>query len=268
MFGQRALMRATTAMLIVAGFASEASANERHFTYTYESGVLPAGGRELEVWTTWRGGRRRFYSAFDHRFEYEVGLTSRLQTAFYFNVGSVTSDAGFGDRSTSFQGHGVSSEWKYKLLDSVADPVGLALYGELGMASDALNVEAKIIIDKRMGNFLLAGNLVFEPEWKFVKRTKKEIELEANVAAAYFPLPNVSVGLEMSNRSELEGPQMNMEWSSLHAGPVIAYAHEEWWVSMSFLRQLPAPANDNAGSAYVIRAGELYNARLLFSFHL
>ena len=58
--------------------AAPASANERHFTYTYESAVLPAGQRELEFWTTWRNGRAQYYSGFDHRVEYEFGITDRL----------------------------------------------------------------------------------------------------------------------------------------------------------------------------------------------
>ncbi len=249
--------------------AADAGANERHFTYAYESGVLPTGTRELEVWTTWRGGRRRYYSAFDHRFEFEVGLTSRLQTAFYLNAGSVTSDDGLGQRPTRFESRGVSSEWKYKLLDPVADPVGLALYGEIGAASDHANLETKVIVDKRVGKFLLATNLVFEPEWSFAKeKTRREFELALQLAGAYFVLPNLSVGAEVGSLSELDRSASKFEWSSLHAGPVLAYAHEGWWAAVTVLRQLPAPVRDDPTSIYVLRAGERYNARLLFSFHL
>src|SRR5262245_37079716 len=97
-----------------------ASANDRRFTYTYESAVLPAEARELEVWTTARLGRNDYYSRFDQRLEFEVGLTNRLQTSLYLNYSGVTADS-MGVRSSSFEFQGVSSEWKYKISDPVAD---------------------------------------------------------------------------------------------------------------------------------------------------
>src|SRR5438046_2417387 len=60
-------------------------ANERHFTYTYESAVLPAGVKEIEPWVTWRTGRTSFYSQFDYRTEFEAGLTDHLLAAVYLN---------------------------------------------------------------------------------------------------------------------------------------------------------------------------------------
>jgi hypothetical protein len=62
-----------------------ASANERHFTYTYETAVLPPGAREVEVWSTGRLMREQRSTRFDERVEFEVGLTERLQTALYLN---------------------------------------------------------------------------------------------------------------------------------------------------------------------------------------
>lgn len=130
----------------------EASANERHFTYSYESGVLPSGARELEVWTTYRRGRADYYSALDHRMEYEVGLGHGLQTAFYINFGSVSQTQSNGEIASSFNYQGISSEWKWRLLDSVADPLGLALYGELELGTMEVEIENKVIIDKRLGD--------------------------------------------------------------------------------------------------------------------
>jgi hypothetical protein len=116
--------------LVVALFAAPAAASERHFTYTYESGVLSPGAREVEPWSTFRLGKSDFYSRFDSRIEAELGLTDRLQTAFYLNMKAVTADTPAG-RSSSTELEGISSEWKFKLSDPVADRVGAALYGEL-----------------------------------------------------------------------------------------------------------------------------------------
>ncbi|HIA04409.1 MAG TPA: hypothetical protein EYN66_21370, partial [Myxococcales bacterium] len=41
------------------------SANERHFTYIYETATLPAGTIELEPWVTMRMFRDDYYVRFD-----------------------------------------------------------------------------------------------------------------------------------------------------------------------------------------------------------
>src|SRR6516162_9438009 len=66
---------------ILGGWPVAVAANERHFTYTYESAVLPPGAKEIEVWATGGFGRNEYYAQLDQRLEFEVGLTERLMTA-------------------------------------------------------------------------------------------------------------------------------------------------------------------------------------------
>src|SRR5689334_11389015 len=72
-------------MVITCGLKGVGEANERHFTYTHESAVLPPGVREFELWSTYRTGRNEYYTEFDHRAEFEFGLTKQLMTSFYLN---------------------------------------------------------------------------------------------------------------------------------------------------------------------------------------
>jgi hypothetical protein len=242
-----------------------AAANERHMTYTYESAVLPQGARELEVWTTARVGRHAYYAAFDHRLEFEVGLTNRLQTSFYLNFTGLTAETG-GVKSSALEFGGVSSEWKYKFTDPVADPVGFAGYAELSASPSFYEVEGKLIFDKMLGRTLLAANLV--GAWEKETNYAGELELELDLAAVYFVTQHLSLGLELRNHNELEEAE-EWEHSALYAGPVVAYATQGWWVALSVMPQLPAlkTADGEVGSR-VLDAGEKWNARLLFSFHL
>src|SRR5262245_2737073 len=107
----RPLITATAigAALLAAGAAE---ANERHFTYVYESATLPTGAKEIEIWTTPRVGREDYYRRFDQRAEFEVGLTDRLQTALYLNFEAVSQETG-DVMESEFAFGGVSSEWKY-----------------------------------------------------------------------------------------------------------------------------------------------------------
>lgn len=247
--------------------SSVANANERHFTYSYESGVLPTGARELEVWTTYRRGRGDYYSALDHRMEYEVGLGRGLQTAFYVNFSGIAETQTNGEVASRFEYKGISSEWKWRLLDSVADPLGLALYGELELNNTEVEIETKAIIDKRLGDFLFVGNLVAINEWvREGAETEHELKTELDLGASYFLLPNVAFGLE--SRTDTEVKEGHTAFIAESAGPVLAYAHDQWWAAITALRQLPAFKKDESRRTFVYDGHERYDVRLLFSFHL
>ncbi len=243
-----------------------ADANERHFTYTYESAVLPAGGKEIEVWTTPRIGKEDYFVRFDERLEFEVGLTDQLMTAFYLNWTAVTADVAPDMRESVTEFSGVSSEWKLKLMDPVADAVGLGLYGELSGGTEDYEAEAKLIIDKQVGDLLLAGNLVLANEWELEpEETETEQEVEIDLSAAYFIRSGFSAGVELRNHNEiLEG---EWEHSALFFGPVFGYATDGWWAAVTILPQLPALKKEGDGSR-VLDDHEKLEARILFSFHL
>lgn len=250
-----------------AALPGSALANERHFSFTYESAVLPAGAKELEVWTTPRVGRDQFYSRFDQRLEFEVGITDRLLTAFYLNASAITAEVAPGVRESTYEFEGVSSEWKYKLADPVANALGLALYGEVTGSTNEFELEAKLIADKKLGNLMLAGNLVLESELEFeAEETESEMVVELALGAAYFLSSHLSVGLELVNHNEF--PEGSFEHSALFAGPVIAYATESWWVTATVMPQLPALKGHEGGGSRVLDEHEKVMGRILFSFHL
>ena len=124
--------RAAALALIVAVAmiaATQARADQRYFTYSYEPKVLPAGGTELEQWATMRNGRDNgLYTRWDIRTEFETGLTDRLTTAVYMNAKNVfqkrlNADGSMTDSNVmSFKGF--SSECKYTLTDPTADTLG------------------------------------------------------------------------------------------------------------------------------------------------
>lgn len=252
-----------TAAALAAGVAA---ANERHFGFTYESAVLPPAERELEVWVTPRVGRAEHYLRFDERVELELGLSDRLMTAFYLNGTALSARVGDGVQS-SFASGGVSSEWKYKLLDPVADAVGLALYGEVTWSPTQLELEAKLILDKRLGRLLLAANLAVEEELGFeLTGVAPETAVELDLAAAWYLTDRLTLGLELRNLNV--AVPSGFAYSALYFGPTLAYARDTWWVSLSVQPQLPALKRSEAASLLVLDDQERLNARLLFSLKL
>jgi hypothetical protein len=256
--------------LLVAGGvllpAARAAATERRFGYVYGSGVLIPGDVELESWTTARLGRSTFYDRFDERLELEVGLTERLQTAFYLNFAGLAEDT-MGVRVHEFELEGVSSEWKLKLLDPVADPIGLALYWELSAGPTEVELEAKVILDRRFGRFLAALNVVgaYELEFAEVGVLEGEAELEIDAGFGVFITPALFAGLELRNHNAISAD--GWEYSVLFLGPTFSFAQPTWWMSLSLMPQVGAIAGATEGP-FNLADHERLEARLLFGIHL
>ena len=145
-------------ILVFFNIAFVSRAQDRIFTYAYQSTVLNKGQREIEIWNTVRTGREDFYARLDHRSEFEIGLGRKLQTAFYLNLTAKTRTTEE-DASKSLHTENeisFSNEWKLKLMDPVANPFGLALYGEYGIGSNEFELEGKLILDKRISNLTIA----------------------------------------------------------------------------------------------------------------
>jgi hypothetical protein len=256
------MKRVLQALLILVASAAVAAASERHFTYTYESAVLRPGARELEPWNTFRLGRSSFYSRLDTRLEAELGLTDRLQTSLYLNLKAEAADTPFG-RSSSTELEGISSEWKLKLSDPVADRAGVALYGELSAGTSEVEIEGKLILDRRVGRFLGALNLVAEHEWNFEEpETERETTFEVDAAGCWFLTPRLTAGLELRSHTVVPPPGEPTR-SALFLGPTLSYARAGWWVAASVLPQVRALAGASDGHLDLVEH-ERIEVRVLF----
>ena len=239
-------MRRAAIALLTTLAAASASASERHFTYTYESAVLHPGGREFEPWSTFRLGKDGYFARLDTRLEAELGVSDRLQTSIYLNLSSLTQDSPLGRESATTL-EGLSSEWKLKLSDPVADRAGSALYAELSAGPSEVELEGKLILDKRAGRLLGALNLVAEHEWGFEEaETEHETALEVDAAACWFLTPGLTAGLELRSHTVLP-PGDEPTRSALFLGPTVSYARQGWWVAASVLPQVRALAGASDG---------------------
>ncbi len=255
------------------GLGSSVDANTRHFTYTYESAVLAPGAREFELWNTYRTGRHEFYTQFDHRAEFEFGLTKKLQTSLYLNwqtISQIDHTTTPESIATASEFKGISSEWKYQMTDPVADKIGSALYGEVSLGTDEMELESKLILDKRLGRNLFAYNLVLAGAWERepVEWEYEETELENNLGWTHFFKENFGAGLELRNHTEFTS-ENHPEHSSLFLGPVVSYSADSWWLAFTSMWQLPAIKRSvsDPNSALVLDEHERFNARLLLGFH-
>ncbi|HLF19649.1 MAG TPA: hypothetical protein VI704_02560 [Bacteroidota bacterium] len=260
-------------IVFLIGSSSLLIGNDRKFTYTYESSVLSSGLREIELWNTHRSGKNYFFRRIDQRIEYEFGLGGNVMSALYMNYSWRLGDSNgslSGGTATSSYSMSVSSEWKYKMLDRVADPLGFALYGEATVGLDEMELEAKLIFDKQVGDVLFAFNIVAENEWATevvngFSTTASEFKGELDFGVVYDVNPSFSFGMEVRNRNKVVAGVL--KYSALFAGPVVSFSESTWWATFTLLPQVAA-LKGATGNGLVLDGQEKMEARLLFSFHL
>jgi hypothetical protein len=218
--------------------ALPAYASERHFGYSYESPVLQEGQKELETYSTYRFGRDQYYSALDQRLEFELGLGGGVQTSLYLNFTQEMAGDGTGNINNSFLADGVSNEWKFKLMDNLVDDFGLGLYVENGFKPDEYELETKVILDKRAGNWLWTFNLTNEPEVHYIDNTLG-FSIIPSLGLGYFLVSErFFLGVEAQYWNFWYDTSLPITASLFSAGPVLSYSAEDWWATLTFLPQL------------------------------
>ncbi len=267
---QTTLYRTTTFVIIFLLLTFSSFAQDRLFTYTYQSTVLNKGQRELEIWNTFRTGKENYYSRLDNRSEFEIGLGKRLQTSFYLNLTSITTTVEENSAKTLQTDHEISfsNEWKYKLLDPVANQIGMALYGEYGIGSSEYELEGKLILDKKISDFTFAGNAVYELEIKpgIVNNEtvwEKESKNEYYLALSYSFSPKFHITMENTFKNVFEGSTLNH--SALYSGFGIACVQENFWINFTVLPQV-ASFRGETNSNLNLNEFEKVQLRLLFSY--
>jgi len=234
------------ALLLAGGLRECVHADERRFTYVYEPELLPKGAFEFEQWLTLRTQREAGadvkqgnFNLWEIREELEYGVTDNYSVSLYLN----TSSESFRDyrqtppaNRSDFRFDGISIENRYMLLNPVEHSVGLTLYVEPRFSGDEAEVEEKIIIGQRYGDWKWAFNLSHATEWSDnLHAIEGEVEVSFGVAR---DLGNHwSLGVEVRDHNELPDYRI-WENTALFAGPVLGYRQEKWWSALTVMPQI------------------------------
>jgi hypothetical protein len=259
--------------------AASLRADERRFTYTYEPETLPEGGMEFEQWVTLRTQRtsdaevkQGNYNLWELREELEYGVTDNYSVSLYLNVDAESyQDYHFTPPvdTSSFTFKGVSIENRYMVLNPADHAVGLTLYLEPRYSGDEAEIEEKIILGQRHGDWKWAFNLAHATEWSDNLHTF-EGEVEASFGLARDLNQHWSIGLEVRDHNELPDYRI-WENTAVFLGPVVSYRQEKWWAALTVMPQIyGANYNGNPGgnSWLELEAHERLNVRLLIGISL
>jgi hypothetical protein len=260
---------AVAALLSLTSLATHA--NERVFTYSYEPETMPKGSMEFEQWVTLRTQRTKDvgqdnYNRWELRSEFEYGVTDNYTLSFYLNTKATSfRDPVSKADESEFEFAGVSIENRYMVLNPAEHAIGLALYLEPGFSGEEAELEQRIILGQRHGDWKWALNLVHETEWED-NLHETEGEVQGTFGITHFLGKNWAAGLELRSVSAIP-EYREWEYTALYAGPVVTYRQENWWATLTVMPQLYGKnfeGNPDNHRNLVLDEQERVNVRLIF----
>ena len=259
--------------LLCAALPLATSAHERFFTYTYEPETMPKGAWEFEQWVTLRAGRNKAVGKEDFyrlqfREEIEYGVTDNYTAALYLNTQyEHFKEPGTRKRTSHYRFTGVSLENRYMVWNPADHKVGLALYLEPTYDGENAELEQKIILGQRFGDWKWAFNLIHETEWEH-HFTETKGEFEATFGIIRHLNKKWSLGLEARNHNEVP-EYKDWENTAFYVGPVVNYRRDRWWATLTVMPQVFGSnftGDPDKNHHLELEGHERWNVRLIAGF--
>ncbi|MDB6022125.1 MAG: hypothetical protein JWQ04_1982 [Pedosphaera sp.] len=260
------------AVLVGGGLAvGSAQATERYFGYTYEPETMPQGAWEVEQWATLRAGRdsavgQDQFREWDIRHSLEYGVTDNYTVELYVNEDHQHfRDPATGMDSSHWNFDGISLENRYQVLNPAGHKVGLTLYLEPRYSDLESEVEEKIILGQRCGNWKWAVNLTHSVVFENRFHTANG-EVEGSFGIARDLGKHWAVGMEARDFNTLPSYH-SWESTAVYVGPVVSYRRANWWATLTVMPQIFGKnfSGAPAGSDHLELAdNERVNVRLIF----
>ncbi len=217
---------------------SQAQASERRFTYVYEATTSAKGSLEFEHWVTWKTAKEtnRDYDRFDFRYEIEYGVTDNFQLGFYLSDWRYEENRPKGKHRGDWRN--VAIEGILSLKNPVVDPLGIALYGELKIGDELLEIEGKVILQKNVGPFVAAYNVTLEAEWEGHDYDEDKGKFEQSMGLSYQFSPRFLAGIELVHEIDIPDWRGMRGKAIVYLGPNFSYRTESWWATLTPLFQV------------------------------
>lgn len=217
------------------------------FTYVYET--LPKGSFELEQYADYTPIRVTnanvsgsfVYGASQFQTEFEYGITDRLELGLYVTIAPTTTDQPAVYVPPLTEGTGIKERLRLRLAEEGQWPLDVGLYGELVENERELELEAKIILQRRIGDLRIVANLWAEREYENFSVHQGDWVLNPTLGLTYQVTPVFHPGIEGWMRAEY--PDSNPQPRPFNLGPVV-YAGPTmmfdfgnfWWSTGAYFR--------------------------------
>jgi hypothetical protein len=255
----RHLLSFTAIVLGVTLSSANASATPRPLPVTYIYETLGEGEAEIEQYvdmsptiaTGVDTGKRTPYLASQFQTEYEYGITDRLELGLY-----VTIQPGYGtlsNTSTMMEGSGTKQRLRYRLFDEGVLPIDVGLYGEVTENENDIELEAKVILQKKFGDLRAVANLVGEHEFSY--NGAQDWEINPSAGLVYQITPTVQPGVEYWVNAEWPDspthPRPRVLGPNHYVGPTVLFDFGRiWWSTGAYLRVNNIGDEQQIGNAF------------------
>jgi len=221
------------------------------FTYIYET--LPAGDAEVELYTDLTP--LRLYNAEANPAKYlvpqfqteiEYGLTDHLELGLYL-VLVPTDFSSFDPPPSTMEGTGVKQRLRYRFAEAGQWPIDLAIYGEVVENAHEIELEGKIILQRRLGPLRIAANAWGEREFYF--NGTREWVLNPTAGMVFERWFHVQPGVEYWMHGELNDQGSWNLRPQHYLGPTVILQFGKIWWSNGFYFRLNGLQTPTAGTS-------------------
>jgi hypothetical protein len=250
---KRLLIASGLLPVLVTAATASATPQPLPFTYVYET--LPKGSLELEQYADYtpikvldQGGNPLTYGASQFQTEFEYGITDRLELGLYVTIAPTTDAAQNVPPLT--EGTGIKERLRLRLAEEGQWPLDVGLYGELVENERELELEAKIILQRRIGDLRIVANLWGEREYENFSVHQGDWVINPTVGLTYQVTPVFHPGIEGWMRAEYPDsspPRTFNLGPQAYVGPTMMFDFGNfWWSTGAYLRATDVghPLND------------------------
>jgi len=218
-----------------------ARATPKPLPFTYGADTNPKGTGEVEQYVDLvpliaTSDRPQRYIATQLLTEIEYGLTNHVELGLYATF--VPEAAGYVVPSLT-EGNGAKQRIRWRPVDLGDWPIDVAFYGEIAETNTELELEWKLILERRFGPVRLLANAWFEYEMYFDGHRDWVFNPTAGLTVQ--ATPNVSPGVEYWMRAEVHAdssiPAVFDDGPHHYLGPTLRLSFDRFfWTSGLYLR--------------------------------
>ncbi len=231
---------------------------ERPFPFTWTSSTETKGTASPQLWLTIRSGRQTPFELLEARAWVGLGVARNVDVHL-----GLDTDVLLRRREDKQLDGRLSAQARYRLLEPT-DVVGLALIARAGVGVAATQLEARLVLDRVLGDVLLAANSAFERTIFWDRRDDIETRLEHSFALRLAVTSDVSAGLELRARQAWRSA--DYQGTGVYVGPTLSVRTKVAWVSIGAVAQVAshkAEGDRGNGQPIIFRDDERFVLRLV-----
>jgi hypothetical protein len=215
--------KSSSVIIAVATLSANAHATPKPLPFTYGADTNPKGQGEVEQYVDLvpvkaqdAQGVTVPFLATQFQTEMEYGITNRVELGLYVTF-QPESVAGYVQIPQLPETYGVKQRIRWRLADQGDWPIDIALYGEISESVTEIELEAKVILERRVGRFRFLANAWFEHEFYYTGR--REWVFNPTGGITFQVTPSVHPGIEYWMRAEVLAHDDGQGSGGFNAGP-------------------------------------------------